>query len=105
MFQALNEGVVNQDFVEGYTIFKASNVEIFQWSFCDEQLRQINQIPSIKCQSKDILMLSYSTISNPHVGVWCHAIFFFTWLQQMELLEVLMSLQVMLNLKKVVVKR
>ena len=53
MFQALNEGVVNQDFVEG-TLFYASNVEIFQWSFCDEQLRQINQIPSIKWQSKDI---------------------------------------------------
>ena len=29
----------------------------------------------------------------------------FTWLQQMELLEVLMSLQVMLNLKRIVVKR
>ena len=57
MFQALNEEVVNEDFVE-----------IFQWSFCDELLRQINQIPSIKWQSKDIL-LSYSLLVIP---LWVH---------------------------------
>ena len=48
--------------------FYAWNVEIFQWSFCDEQLRQINQIPSIEWQSKDILLL-YITVGNPDVGV------------------------------------
>ena len=58
------------------TLFYAWNVDICQRSFWDEQLRQINQIPSIKWQSKDIL-LSYSTVSNPHVGVWCHAINFY----------------------------
>lgn len=51
-----------------WTLFYAWNVDICQRSFWDEQLRQINQIPSIKWRSKDIL-LSYSTIGNPHVGV------------------------------------
>ena len=40
----------------GHYYFYAWNVDICQRSFWDKQLRQINQIPSIKWQSTDILL-------------------------------------------------
>ena len=77
MFQAVNEGGVNrQDFVEVDAILclKCGYLsKIFLgWTIKTNQ----SNIPSIKWQSTDIL-LSYSTVGNPHVGVWCHAIDFY----------------------------